>query len=857
MKAYYRIKTKEIKRDMRRARKALSILLLMALVVSTYTVPAFAEDTSAVMEVTGTYGQDDARAMLEVVNSFRQEADVWQWNEDNTTKTVFNQNGAKDIGVLKYDYDLEQIAMQRAMEVAISFSHTRPDGTSCFSATYNGTRSWGENIAAGSANYQDTFKQWREEDDDYKGQGHRRNMLAQRYTAIGIGHVVYKGTHYWVQEFGDKCSDAAQTAANNGETTVETQVVSSQLSRTPVLSATPESYQVNSGETVNLPSIEIQFQLNGTWPGTRTNTAKVAVGWTAASDIISVADKTFTGNKSGKTQLKAEVFGQTLAVDVEVISTCDHEWDAGVVTKQPTCTAAGIRTYTCGICKETREEEIAALPHDLLVTPAVEATCTSAGSTEGKVCKVCNTVVAEVKTVPALGHDLSGWEVITEATWDTEGKEERSCSRCDFKESRPIASLSSGHEHSFTGTETVLKEASCTESGEKQIACISAPDCDAVQTSTIPALGHDWSEWKVEIEATWDTEGKQVHSCSRCRVEESEVIKKLSETHEHAFNGTETILKEATCTEDGEKQIACFEPRCQEVKKEAIPALGHKYGNPVFEWSGDYKSAGAVFTCSACNDVQRPAVEVAAKTNGNMVIYTASVAFDGKNYTDTKMVTLLPDKTEDGREVRFVSEPGIKNIPEELKKIEVNGTKLDTEDAITQVMADGILEHSKYENKDNVQIYDVELQAYNADSKVWEKVDAENFPKNGLEVTIPYPAGTSKEKYDFSAAHMFTHDMNGHKAGEIEYPAVTKADEGVRFTVNGLSPIMVAWQEKTAGSGDPVKKPAATDKGSQTQANTKKAPKTGDLADTGMLLLYLTVSIGMMGCVLAYRRKRV
>ena len=65
---------------MRRARKVLSILLLMALVVSTYTVQAFAADTTAAMEVTGTYGQDDARAMLELVNNFRQEADVWQWN---------------------------------------------------------------------------------------------------------------------------------------------------------------------------------------------------------------------------------------------------------------------------------------------------------------------------------------------------------------------------------------------------------------------------------------------------------------------------------------------------------------------------------------------------------------------------------------------------------------------------------------------------------------------------------------------------------------------------------------------------------------------------------------------------------
>ncbi len=846
---------------MRRARKVLSILLLLTLIVGMYNVPAFAEDSSAVMEVTGTYGQTDARAMLKLVNDFRQEADVWQWNEGDETKTVFNQNGAKEIGVLKYDYHLEQIAMQRAMEVAISFSHTRPDGSDCFTATYEGTKSWGENIAAGSATYQGAFTQWREEDKNYKGQGHRRNMLAKRYTAIGIGHVVYKGTHYWVQEFGDNYSNAAETSANNGETSVKIGVVSNQLKGTPEVTVNPKSYQIDSKDSADLPSVEVQFQLNDTWPENRTNTAKVTADWTAASDVITVANGKLTGNKSGKTQLKADVLGQALTVDVEVTSTCEHKWDEGVITKEPTCTAAGVRTFTCSICKETKEEEIAAIPHDLQVTPAVEATCTKDGSTEGKVCKVCKTVVAEVKTIPALGHDLSGWKVVTEATWETEGKEERTCSRCDFKESRPISSLSSGHEHSFTGKETILKEATCTENGEKQIACISAPDCDAVQTSTIPALGHDWSEWKVQVKATWDEEGKQVHSCSRCKAEESEVIKKLSETHEHVFNGTETILKEATCTEDGEKQIACFEPKCQEVKKEVIPALGHKYGNPVFEWNGDYKSAEVLFTCSSCNDEQRPAVEVTEKKNGNMVIYTVAVSFDGKNYTDTKMVTLLLDKTEDGSEIRVVSEPGIKNIPDELKQIEIGGMKLDTENAIIKVMTDGILSESKYENRNNVQIYDVELQVYNTDSQVWEKVDADNFPKKGLEVTVPYPEGTSKENYDFSAAHMFTHDMNGHKAGEIEYPAVTTADDSLRFTVNGLSPIMVAWQEKPQGnqegSGDSTKAPVTPNQGGQKADDTKKAPKTGDLSDVVTLFLYLAVSMGMMGCVLAYRRKRV
>ena len=35
---------------------------------------------------------------------------------------------------------------------------------------------------------------WREDEEDYNGQGHRRNMLNENFTAIGMGHVYYNGT---------------------------------------------------------------------------------------------------------------------------------------------------------------------------------------------------------------------------------------------------------------------------------------------------------------------------------------------------------------------------------------------------------------------------------------------------------------------------------------------------------------------------------------------------------------------------------------------------------------------------------------------------------------------------------------
>ena len=175
-----------------------TILFLMVL-VSVYllgfvTMEAEAAESQFCYDV--KYGQTEARTMLEMINEFRTGDEAWYWQSDNTTKYV-----ATDLKELVYDYDLEKIAMQRAAEIAAAFSHTRPDGTSCFTCTSNGVSSYGENIAAGTAmnTAEEAFVLWQETDDDYAGQGHRRNMLKDGFTAVGIGYAYVGGCHFWVQ----------------------------------------------------------------------------------------------------------------------------------------------------------------------------------------------------------------------------------------------------------------------------------------------------------------------------------------------------------------------------------------------------------------------------------------------------------------------------------------------------------------------------------------------------------------------------------------------------------------------------------------------------------------------------------
>lgn len=96
---------------------------------------------------------------------------------------------------------LVSAAKVRAGETVQSFSHTRPNGTSCFTAfdeagvSYSGA---GENIAAGQTSADSVMTAW------MNSEGHRANILNGSYTQIGIACYYDPNSaygYYWTQCF--------------------------------------------------------------------------------------------------------------------------------------------------------------------------------------------------------------------------------------------------------------------------------------------------------------------------------------------------------------------------------------------------------------------------------------------------------------------------------------------------------------------------------------------------------------------------------------------------------------------------------------------------------------------------------
>ena len=102
-------------------KKIAALVVCLAFVFSAGAVTSLADSgETAVVHFEVTYGQTEARSMLDMVNEFRTGSDAWAWNEDNTTKTTYS-----GLNELVYDYDLEAIAMQRAPDAKPASSSSR------------------------------------------------------------------------------------------------------------------------------------------------------------------------------------------------------------------------------------------------------------------------------------------------------------------------------------------------------------------------------------------------------------------------------------------------------------------------------------------------------------------------------------------------------------------------------------------------------------------------------------------------------------------------------------------------------------------------------------------------------------
>ena len=251
-------------------------------------------------------------------------------------------------------------------------------------------------------------------------------------------------------------------------------------------------------------------------------------------------------------------------------------------TKEPTCTADGHTTYKCSRCEYGYTEKQNMLGHNCIVTATKEPTCTEDGYTAYK-CSRCEYGYTEKQNM--LGHDCTV-TATKEPTCTEDGYTTYKCSRCEYGYTEKRDKL--GHEIVHHNGKTPT----CLEVGYEAYDTCSR--CDYSTFTELGRLSHEYSsDWTVDLDATCSREGKKSRHCLYCSATTEETA--IPKT---AHREKRTLLKEATCDNDGVAQYECLD--CGEKREEALPMSGHSYietsrSNPSCETSGKI-----IYVCEKC-----------------------------------------------------------------------------------------------------------------------------------------------------------------------------------------------------------------------------------------------------------------
>ena len=140
-----------------------------------------------------------------------------------------------------------------------------------------------------------------------------------------------------------------------------------------------------------------------------------------------------------------------------------------------------------------------------------------------------------VETGP-IDHIMGDWKVVVQPTCSDEGVEERTCSRCGYKETRKMG-VGGAHKNIVAAT------------------CLSPSYCTACGEILSPALGHDWDEWNILKAPTCLNDGTEKRDCFRCGKRETRTAEALGHNYE-------AVVTLPGCTTSGTTTYQCS--RCKD-----------------------------------------------------------------------------------------------------------------------------------------------------------------------------------------------------------------------------------------------------------------------------------------------------
>ena len=233
------------------------------------------------------------------------------------------------------------------------------------------------------------------------------------------------------------------------------------------------------------------------------------------------------------------------------------------MTTEPTHTEGGVKTYTCTVCGQTKEEVVPA--------NAEAHTFSTDWSSDADTHWHAATCVHTTLKSQQSEHTWNAGVITTPATCTEAGVKTYTCTVCGRTRTESVPATGHAYDNGVITT-----PAGCTTTGVKTFTCET---CGNTYTETVAALGHDYSElWTIDVAATCTENGSKSHHCSRC--DSKSDVTGIPATG-HSYNAG-VVTTPAGCTTTGVKTYTCS--TCGNTYTEDIPATGHAYSE---DWTYD------------------------------------------------------------------------------------------------------------------------------------------------------------------------------------------------------------------------------------------------------------------------------
>ena len=266
------------------------------------------------------------------------------------------------------------------------------------------------------------------------------------------------------------------------------------------------------------------------------------------------------------------------------------------------CENGVTNVYKCEVpgCGQELEEVVGdPVGHTEVIDPAVAATCTVNGLTEGKHCSVCHKVLVAQTTVKASGHDYKA--VVTPATCTEKGYTTHTCTVCGdtYKDAETPVDLSA---HNPVVT-VEYKAPTCSAKGNT--AEVTCSYCELVMVSSEELDIVDDAHKAVAVEAVAPTCTEVGYTAGKVCEYCEEVLEGVEEVAELGHTRVVDKAVDPTCTETGLTEGAHCSV-CEEklVKQEVVAATGHDKKQTIGDVQATCLEKGyTIYKCSVCSEV--------------------------------------------------------------------------------------------------------------------------------------------------------------------------------------------------------------------------------------------------------------